>query len=184
MSIVKVNRTGRSYGIYDTNAMTNRIGTLYNNEVFVWTGEWPGSSASGYYVQSICFRGSDGTIKRGWVGGEQSDPLFATNICSLANFTRVINGVTYYGFRMRRDEELYDRDGNILIRNAAQHKRILCASSTGGDRHPEWLSVVYLESGIGTGNFEEIVSGSNAFVDIGFDTASMFDSDCSLIGSL
>ena len=104
MSIVKVNRTGKSFGIYETNAMTKKIGTLYNNEVFVWTGEYPGSSASGYYVQSICFRGSDGTIKHGWVVGEQSDPLFATNICSLANFTRVIDGVTYYGFKMRRDE--------------------------------------------------------------------------------
>lgn len=184
MSIVKVNRSGAQHKIYESNAATTQIGILYNNEMFTWTGEWNGSGASGYYIQSVLFRGSDGRIKRGWISGRQSESVFATNICSLANFTKVMGGKTYYGFVMRRNEELYDKSGNKLSKIAYQGRRILCESSTGGTSHPEWLSVIYLESGVGTGVYEQIVSGTNAFIDLGYDKGSMFNSDCSLIGSL
>lgn len=60
MSIVKVNRSGATHKIYETTAATKQIGTLYNNEMFTWIEEWPGSSASGYYMQKIAFRGGDG----------------------------------------------------------------------------------------------------------------------------
>ena len=185
MSIVKVNRSGVSHKIYETNAMVKQIGTLYNNEVFTWTGEYPGSSSTGHYVQGIAFRGSDGTQKGGWISGRQSDSVFATNICSLAKFTKVINGKTYYGFEMRRDEGLYDKsNGDYLGKIAPKGRHILCESSTGGYSFPGRLAVVYLETGVGTGKYAEIVEGTHAFVDIGYDQGSMFTSNCSLIGCL
>ena len=84
MSIVKVNRTGNKHNVYLSNACNPNeiIGTLYNNEVFTWTGEWSGSSASGYYVQSIAFRKSDGTQGAGWVAGN-SQRAFLQQIYAL-----------------------------------------------------------------------------------------------------
>ena len=185
MAIVKVNRSGKTHKICLSNAMNadEQIGTLYNNEVFTWIEPWSGNGW-GYAVQAIAFRASDGTIKKGWITGEETDKVFENNICSLAQFTKVINGKTYYGFTMRRDEELYDRNGKRLSKTASKDLRILCESSTAGSSHNEWLSVIYLESGVGTGVYNEIVSGSNAFVDLGYDKGSMFNSNASLIGSL
>jgi len=160
-----------------------QIGTLYNNEVFTWTGSWNGNGW-GYYVQSIAFRASDGTMKHGWITGAETDKVFETNICSLANFTKVIDGVTYYGFKMRRNEELYNNKGEPLNKTAFKDRRILCKSSTAGATHHGWLSVIYLETGVGTDAYTEIVPGSNAFVDIGYDKGSTFNTNASLIGSL
>ncbi len=185
MGIVKVNRSGAQHAIYESNAGTKQIGTLYNNEMFTWVEEWSGSSASGYYIQAVIFRGSGGTKKSGWISGAQSAKVFETNIASLANFTKVMNGKTYYGFKMRREEDLYDRNGNTISgKKAYKDRRILCESSTSGLNHPEWLAVKYLETGVGTGSYAEIVAGDNAFVDLGYDQGSMFNSNCSLIGSL
>lgn len=184
MSIVKVNRSGAAHKIYETTAAKNQIGTLYNNEMFTWIEEWPGSDASGYYMQKIAFRASDGTRKLGCIASAQTESVLSTNICALASFTKVINGKTYYGFKMRRDEELYDRSGNKLTGKAYEGRNILCESSTGGQSNPGLLSVIYLETGVGTGKYNYIVSNSNAFVDLGYDKGSMFDSNCSLIGSL
>lgn len=186
MAIVKVNRSGKNQTVYLTNACTpdEVIGTIYNNEMFTWVSEWPGSAATEYYVQAIYFRGSDGTPKYGWIGTKQTDKVLETNICNLAMFTKVINGTTYYGFKMRRDEELYDRNGKSIARIASKGRRILCQSSTAGQEHPGWLSVYYLESGENTDLYIELVPGSNAFVDLGYDKGSTFNSNTSLIGSL
>lgn len=184
MAIVKVNRSGAKHKIYESNAATKEIGTLYNNEMFTWVEEWSGSSASGYYIQAIKFRGSDGKAKGGWIAGAQTSKVFENNIASLANFTKVIDGKTYYGFKMRREEELYDREKNELYKKAYKDRKILCESSTAGKSEHGWLSVKYLETGIGTNEYTEIVSGDNAFVDLGYDKGSMFNSNCSLIGSL
>lgn len=96
----------------------------------------------------------------------------------------MIGGKTYYGFKMRREEELYDRNGNSLSKTAKKDRCILCESSTAGNSYPERLSVIYLETGVGTGAYQQIVSGTNAFIDLGYDKGSMFNSNCSLIGSL
>ncbi|MCR5755157.1 MAG: hypothetical protein K6G30_10145 [Acetatifactor sp.] len=185
MAIVKVNRSGKNHKICLTNTMNpnEQIGTLYNNEVFTWIEPWNGNGW-GYAVQAIAFRGSDGTVKKGWISGEETDKVFENNICSLAKFTKVIKGKTYYGFKMRRDEELYDRNGKSISKIAFKDLHVLCESSTAGSTHNEWLSVVYLESGKGTDIYNEIISGSNAFIDIGYDKGSMFNSNASLIGSL
>ncbi len=175
MSIVKVNRSGATHKIYETTAATKQIGTLYNNEMFTWIEQWPGSSASGYYMQKIAFRGSDGAIKNGCIAAAQTDSVLSANICSLASFTKVINGKTYYGFKMRRDEELYGRLGNKLAGKAYKGRNILCESSTGGQSNSGLLSVVYLETDVNSGKYNYIVSNSNAFVDLGYDEGSMFN---------
>ena len=184
MAIVKVNRRGKSYPIYKENNADEQIGTLYNNELFTWKSAWEGNTA-GYSYQAISFRASDGSLAHGWIAASESDKVLANNICSLAKFTKKINNKTYYGFKMRRSEELFDRSGNALIGKLAFKDRcILCESSTAGASHPEWLSVIYLETGIGTGEYERIVSNSNAFVDLGYTKGSDFSSNASLIGSI
>lgn len=187
MAIVKVNRSGKSHKIYLTNSMKadEQIGTLYNNEVFTWIAPWNGNGW-GYSAQSIMFRASDGTAKIGWISAAETDKVLETNICSLSMFTETIDGKTYYGFKMRRDEELYDKDtGNILKGKCAYKDRcILCESSTAGSKHYEWLSVIFLETGVGTGKYDRIVEGTNAFVDLGYDKGSTFNTNASLIGSL
>ena len=184
MAIVKVNRSGKSYPIYKENNADEQIGTLYNNELFTWKSAWEGNTA-GYSYQAISFRASDGSLEHGWIAASESDKVLANNICSLAKFTKNINNKTYNGFKMRRSEELFDRSGNALIGKLAFKDRcILCESSTAGASHPEWLSVIYLETGIGTGEYERIVSNSNAFVDLGYTKGSDFSSNASLIGSI
>ena len=116
MAIVKVNRSGKSYPIYKENNADEQIGTLYNNELFTWKSAWEGNTA-GYSYQAISFRASDGSLAHGWIAASESDKVLANNICSLAKFTKKINNKTYYGFKMRRSEELFDRSGNALIGN-------------------------------------------------------------------
>ncbi|MDE7045703.1 MAG: hypothetical protein K2O97_11960 [Acetatifactor sp.] len=187
MAIVKVNRSGKSHKVYLTNALKadEQIGTIYNNEMFTWVEPWNGNGW-GYSAQLIWFRASDGTPKYGWISAAETDKVLETNICSLAMFTETINGKTYYGFKMRRNEELYDRDTGELIegRRAYKDRCILCESSTAGQSHPGWLSVIFLETGVGTGKYDRIVDGTNAFVDIGYDQGSTFNTNASLIGSL
>ena len=190
MSIVKVNRTGNKHNVYLSNACNPNeiIGTLYNNEVFTWTGEWPGSSASGYYVQSIAFRKSDGTQGAGWVAGKQSEGIFATNICSLPAKTVTYNGKTCYAFKMRRNETIYSRkstaSNKIKVGTAYKDRYILAESSTAGNTFPGWLSIVAQETGVGTNKYNAVSSDGNAFVDMDYAHGSMFNSNFALIGSL
>lgn len=183
MGIVKVNRTGKSYKVYLTNATNPNevIGTIYNNEVFTWTGGWAGSNT----VQGICFRNSAGKVAYGWVIGYDTEAQFATNLHQMAAKTVVQNGKTYYAFKMRRDEELYDGGGNGISKKALKDRYILSEGSSSGASHADWLAVRYLETGVGTGKYDPIMDGvAVAFVDMGFDKGSTMGKDFSLIGSI
>ena len=190
MSIVKVNRTGKTYNVYGTNVCNSNdvIGTLPNNAVFTWTGEWSGSSASGFYVQSVCFRNPNGEQAMGWVPGAQSDAIFATNICSLAAKTVRFNNKTCYAFKMRRNEYIYSKNSTAddLKREGVAFKGryILAESSTGGNTFPGWLSIVGKDTGEGTNKFEAVSSAGNAFVDMDYKSGNLLDSNFSLIGSI
>lgn len=186
MAIVKVNRSGKSHNIYLTNSLKadEQIGTLYNNEMFTWIEPWNGNEW-GYSAQWIRFRSKDGKPEYGWISAAETDKILETNICSLAMFTKVIGGKTYYGFKMRRNEELYDRNGSLLTdRYAYKDRCILCESSTAGSHYPDLLSVIYLETGVGTGKYKPVSNEPNSFVDLGYDKGSAFDTNASLIGSL
>ncbi len=186
MGIVKVNRTGTAVSVYLTNACnpSDVIGTIYHNEVFTWTGEWSGSSASGFYVQGIRFRNSSGIAASGWIPGMQTAPIFSTNIAALRAKTVTIGSETYYAFKMRRNANLYNNSGVYLGKIAYKDRYILTKGSTAGVTHPEWLSVWYLETGVGTNTYNQIVSGTNAFVDMGYNIGSTMGSDFTLIGSI
>ena len=186
MGTVKVNRTGKKYNVYRTNGCTSDeiIGTIYNNEVFTWTGEWSGSGASGFYVQSIVFRNSDGKKAGGWISGKKTDDIFKTDLASMKAKMVTVNGKSYYAFKMRRNEELYNSEGKYLCRTAYKNRYILAEGSTSGKTHPEWLAVKYLETGVGTNEYDEIVTGGYAFVDLGYDKGSTMGSNFALIGSI
>ncbi len=183
MSIVKVNRSGHNHMICLTDAMNpnEQIGTLYNNEVFTWVNASPGNGW-GYSVHGIAFRASDGTMKHGWIS--ETNGVLDTNICSLAKFTKIVDGVTYYGFKLRRNEELYTSSGVPLSYQAQKDLHVLCRSSTGGSTMHNLLSVYYIETGVGTNLYKHIIYGNNAFIDIGYDKGSMFNSNASLIGNM
>lgn len=191
MAIVKVNRTGKTHNIYRTNgcATNEVIGTLYNNEVFTWTGEWPGSGASGFYSQSIRYRNKDGKEASGWVSGKQSDPLFGTNLSALAAKRVMFNGKNCYAFKMRRNEPVYKKtstaSNKIQIATAYKDRYVLAESSTAGNTFPGWLSIVAQETGTGTNQYKAISSSDgNAFVDMDYANGSMMNSNFALIGSL
>ena len=184
MGIVKVNRTGKSFKVYKSNAgpADVTVGTIYNNEVFTWTGKDEGAESAGYYVQSICFRNKDGQKTSGWVMAAETDPQFETNLSEMAAKKVTMNGQEYFAFKMFRDEELYYNDARPLGKKAYKGRYILSEGSTSGREHPEWLSVRYLETGEGTGEYDEIVPGTNAFVDLGYDQGSTMGYNFSLIG--
>lgn len=190
MSIVKVNRTGTTHKIYRTNSCASDevIGTLYNNEVFTWTGEWPGSGASGFYVQSIHFRNSGGIEVNGWVPGKQSEAIFDTNLCSLAAKQVSYNGKTCYAFKMRRNEMIYSKKSTatnkIQVGTAYKDRYVLAESSTAGNTFPGWLSIVAMETGVGTGKYAAVSSDGNAFVDMDYANGTQLDSNFALIGCL
>lgn len=184
MGIVKVNRTNRQVKIYEAVDATKQIGTLYPNEMFTWIEEWTGSAASDYYMQRICFRNKAGEPYWGWVALAQNENVLATNICALPYCKKVINGKTYYGFKMRRTEELYDGSANLISKKAYAGRILLCESSTSGKVNTHWLACQYLETAVGSDRYAEIISGKDAFVDLGYDQGSTFTTNCSLIGSL
>ena len=186
MGIVKVNRTGKKYNVYRSNACNSDeiIGTIYNNEVFTWTGEWSGSSASGYYVQSIVFRNSDGEKDGGWVVGEGTDAIFSTNLSEMAAKKVTVDGKSYYAFKMRRDSTLYDKSGNRLKKTAYKNRYILTEGSTSGVKNPGYLAVKYVESGVGTNDYTVIETGRYAFVYLQYYVGSTMGSDFLLIGKI
>lgn len=183
MGIVKVNRSGKQIPIYADTACSNKIGTLYPNELFVWVNEWNGSASTGYYLQWIRFKNSAGVPTGGWIPLSQSESGMDANICKFPQFTQVKNGTTYYAFKMRRDEELFDTSGN-QIGIIETGRTIWCKSSTSGSKYPERLAVHYKDKSTNVGVMYEVVPGSYGFVDIGLDKGSTFTSNASLIGSL
>ena len=135
-------------------------------------------------VQPFVYRNSNGEKAGGWVSGEQTDNIFATNLASMKAKMVTINGKSYYAFKMRRNEELYNSAGTRLSKTAYKDRYILTEGSTSGQTHPEWLAVKYLETGVGTNQYSEIVTGGYAFVDLGYDKGSTMGSNFSLIGSI
>ncbi len=184
MGIVKVNRTDTRINIYDDITFQRKIGTIYPNEVFTWISQAEGQASVGYYAQNICFRNSAGKVSRGWIAYSQNDDELATNICELSLPKVTVNGESYFCFKMRRNEELYDGNANRLSKTAYMGRRILCKSSTSGAANTHWLAVYKLETGVGTGVYTDINSGNAGFVDMGYDQGSTFTTDFSLIGSL
>lgn len=179
MAYVKINRSGAAVPIYESNALADstRIGTLYNNEVYTFVEPWNGNGF-GYSAMCILFRTSSGELKYGWIAAEDGTPLM-TNLTDRAKFTRVIDGTTYYGFTMRREEAIFSTsEGYLRSINAGNH--ILCKSSTAGQKHPGRLAVWYILTA--GGSLQRIVSGSYAFLDMSFDEGTMFNSNFCLIG--
>lgn len=190
MAIVKVNRTGTAHKVYKTNACnaSEVIGTIYNNEVFTWTGEWSGSGAGGFYVQSIHFRNAKGVPTNGWVAGKQSDAIFATNLSAMAAKQVSYNGKTCFAFKMRRNETIYSKkstaSNKIVVGTAYKDRYVLAESSTAGNTYPGWLSIVAMETGVGTGKYAAVSSDGNAFVDMDYANGSTMGSNFALIGSI
>lgn len=85
---------------------------------------------------------------------------------------------------MRRTEELCDGKANLISKKAYAGRIILCESSTSGAVNTHWLACQYLETSVGSGRYAEIISGKDAFVDLGYDQGSTFTINCSLIGCL
>ncbi len=103
---------------------------------------------------------------------------------SQATFRKDLNIATGTMTKMRRNEELYNSAGTLLSKTAYKDRYILTEGSTSGQTHPEWLAVKYLETGVGTNQYSEIVTGGYAFVDLGYDKGSTMGSNFSLIGSI
>lgn len=147
MGIVKVNRSGKKYAVYESNAYgATQIGTLYNNEVFTWVGGYPGNGNGGYYAWYVDFRASDGKKKTGCILCLETDAVL-TNITDVVKFKKVIDGETYYGFKMRRNAKMYSKGGTQLTQWALKDKHILCKSATSGQNNTNYLQVFYLETG-------------------------------------
>ncbi len=184
MGIVKVNRSGRNYNVYASNEYgAEKIGTIYSNEVFTWRSAFPGNGEGGYYAWEIEFQSTKGYKERGIIYCLENEPVF-TNITAVAKFTKVINGVTYYAFKMRRNAQLFNGNGQYLEKDAMKDRHILCKSSTSGQTNGDYLQVFYLESGVGTGVYNEILPGTYAFVDMDYGSGTMMNSNFNLIGSI
>lgn len=179
---VKVNRTGKQISVYESVAYgAPQIGTLYPDEVFS-VANILNEEMGGY---SIRFRGSDGKVKTGVIysGANDENVSAALNIQNFAQFTKTINGTKYYGFTMRRKEEVYNGSA-VYLRLIGPNMKVLCDSSKCGQTHPEWMRIKYVETNVGTGQFVEVKSGTYVYMDLGYTEGSMLPSNCSLIGSM
>lgn len=179
---VKVNHTGKQIPVMESIAFkAPQVGLIYPNELFS-VGNIASEEMALY---SIRFRNSAGKIASGVIYSGNNDENVSNklNIYNYALFTKVIDGKTYYGFKMRRSEELYDGNANKLSVVAPSGRCILCERSTCGVTHPEWLAAQYLETKIDSGTYYKPASGT-MFVDVGYDKGSTFTSNSSIRGSL
>lgn len=179
---VKVNRTGKQIPVRESVAYNApQVGLIYPNELFS-VGNIANEELALY---SIRFRNSAGNIASGVIYARNNDENVAEklNIYNYALFTKVIDGKTYYGFKMRRSEELYDGNAKKLSVVAPSGRCILCERSTCGVNYPEWLAAQYLETKIDSGTYYRPTPGT-MFVDIGYDKGSTFTSNSSIRGSL
>ena len=179
---VKVNRTGKIIPVYESTAYgAPQIGSLYTNEVFSVANILDSMRA----LYSIRFRNSAGQIKTGVIYSGDNDENVAANlnIHHYAKFTKVLNGKTYYGFEMRRSEEVYNGSA-VYLKFVRQGLRVLMDSSKSGLSRPYWIRIRYVETNVGTGQYVEIKEGEYVYMDLGYDKGSTLTSNCSLIGSL
>lgn len=179
---VKVNRTGKIIPVYESTALgAPQIGSIYPNEVF--TVETILDSERKMY--SIRFRNSAGQMTVGVIYAGDNDENVAENlnIHHYAKFTEEIEGKTYYGFEMRRYEEVYNGSA-VYLRLIGQGLRVLTDSSKSGATRPHWIRIRYVETNVGTGKYVEVKPGQYVYMDLGYDKGSTFTSNCSLIGSL
>ena len=180
---VKVNRTGKQIVVYATTEyQAPQIGTIYPNEVFS-VGNILNEEMALY---SIRFRNSAGQKTTGVIfAGHNSENVSPDlNIQNYAQFRkRMPDGINYYGYTLRRSEEVYNGSATFL-RLIGQGQKVLADSSKSGVTHPEWMRIKYVETNVGTDDFVEIKDGEYVYMDIGYDKGSTLTSNCSLIGSL
>lgn len=182
MGTVYVNRTGSNINVYEATDFKTLIGTLYPNELFSLV-RLDDSVGQGYCT--IRFRNKYHLPATGIISAGRNDVNIAeaNKLCKYAQFKKVINGITYYGFQMRRDEAVYN-GGGAYVKQAVKGIKFLCKDSSTGDTHPDWKRFQYLETGVGTGVYTRVEGGENAYIDIGYNAGSTMTSNSSFIGSL
>jgi len=140
--------------------------------------------AGGFYAHKIKCRTSVGTIREGWVFIDVLDkdkcPLF-TPIHYCAYGKEVISGKTYYIFKMRRQEEVYNGSA-VKIGVVSKGTLVLTDGNISGQTRPHWLRVCYKRDS-DSGRWIQL-NGGSAFLDMGFDIGTLLTSTSSLIGSL
>ena len=182
MGTVYVNTTSDKIPIYSSNQYTTQIGTLYPNEIFTLTHFFNEAYRGDC---TIIFRNSSGLPDQGVIDSGPGDKYILQDkkICGYALFTKQYNGKTYYGFKLRRDEAVYDGSKNYLF-TAKAGLRFLCKDSSSGDTDGKLKRFQLLETGIGTNNYYEVIEGDSAYIDIGYNAGSTMTTNASFIGSL
>lgn len=182
MGTVYVNRTSDRIPIYSNNQYTTQIGTLYPNEIFTLTYFFNEAFRADC---SIVFRNSSGLPDTGIIDAGPGEKYITQDkkICGCALFTYPYKGKTYYGFKLRRDEAVYDGSKNYLL-TAKAGVRFLCLDSSSGDTDGKLKRFQLLETGVGTNNYYEVIEGRDAYIDIGYNAGSTMTTNASFIGSL
>lgn len=183
MGKVIVNRTGSIIPVYADNNFSVKSGSIYPNELFTLVSLFDEADIGICYIY---FRNSAKVGVHGYISaGPGHKNIQPSNyVHNFAKFTKVMSGKTCYGFELLRSEELYNGSGKPLNKVAALGRKFLCEDSTSGATIHNLMRIQYLETNIGSNVYERLVTGGDAFIDVGYNAGSTMGHNASFIGSI
>jgi len=172
-----VNRSGKIWNITKVNGGTEVIGKLYPNEIFAWTGDWPGNF-TGVDYQSIYFRNSNGVPTHGWLAGPSGTGCL-TLLPQLCYKKVTWKGKTYYAFKLRRPENYYSANGGMMGTIPAGRLILTDDKAVCGQNNPGLMNFYAFQA---SGDLYADVG--SAFINAGLQSGSTMGSNASFIGSI
>lgn len=171
---VCINRSGKSVPVYDFYNVDNKIGSIYNLELFCFAPSWGGDGIFDF----ILFRNSSGNVVRGALNwNEYSYPsgVYTNAYQSKYRYGTIgRNGISYNTFKMTRTENVYYADGGYWGKvYAGQY--VATNSVSNGQGRPDWQLIHYVRSTNGTWVKVEGHGSSYGFVNIGLEDGSMYN---------
>lgn len=163
----RINKSGSKEKVHESVGSSTQVGTLYNNEVFAWTGTFAGSHA--YYPSQadyVAFRGSGGVLKEGVIFNDGKGESTSILNYSFGNVTGP-DGKTYKSFKTRATLRTYNAKAQATgwVPNGAT---ILTNDSEPGQTLKHCMRAMWYK-GPNSTKWEAIsgVSGVYGFVDTG-----------------
>lgn len=147
-----LNLSGAPLEVYGTLPIASKVGDIENNEVYVVSKE----TSSAYHV----YFSKDGKLQSGQIKKELASSAMK-NITERPYARKVINGTSYFVYRIRKDSNLYDSAANYTGYVKAG-MFVACADGLAGTSYPYLKHISYVMTS--KGNKWQVNEG---FVDTG-----------------
>lgn len=187
MGFYAINRSGKKYPIYATNACTGTaIGNLYNNECYALIETWAGSHV--YYpnqVEHIKFRNSSGNIQEGFIFNKGDGVATPITNFSFGTVTPRA-GYSCKSLKTRASVDYYNSNGTRIGTIPSGARILTMGDTTPGSTKPHTMKAYFYETGVGTNVWNPLIAGQYGvagYVDTGLASAGSDAARISVYGN-